>query len=379
MTQGLGVEALFRPYDIGELRLTNRIVMSPMTRAFSPGGVPGADVAAYYRRRAEADVGLIITEGAWVPHRGAANDPRVPNFHGEEALRGWKKIVEDVHAAGGRIVPQLWHVGGYFRPGDGGIRLSSMPSWEHAIAPSGVAGIMGGLVEDRKPPATDAEISEVIDAYATSAQHAFQLGFDGVALHGGHGYLIDQFLWRRTNHRADSFGGDHRNRARFAAEIVGACRRRTAPNFPIFLRISQWKLQDYDARLVDTPDELAELLEPLADAGIDVFDCSQRRFWESAFAGSPLNLAGWAKTLTGRTTMSVGSVGLQQEMMSSLAGNSSDTAPLDVLIGMLEREEFDLIAVGRALLADPRWAAKIRSGDTAALRPFEPEALKILS
>ena len=254
-----------------------------------------------------------------------------------------------------------------------------MPSWEHAIAPSGVAGIMGGLVEDRKPPATDAEISEVIDAYATSAQHAFQLGFDGVALHGGHGYLIDQFLWRRTNHRADSFGGDHRNRARFAAEIVGACRRRTAPNFPIFLRISQWKLQDYDARLVDTPDELAELLEPLADAGIDVFDCSQRRFWESAFAGSPLNLAGWAKTLTGRTTMSVGSVGLQQEMMSSLAGNSSDTAPLDVLIGMLEREEFDLIAVGRALLADPRWAAKIRSGDTAALRPFEPEALKILS
>jgi 2,4-dienoyl-CoA reductase-like NADH-dependent reductase (Old Yellow Enzyme family) len=373
------VGALFRPYSIGGLNLPNRIVMSPMTRSFSPGGVPGLDVATYYRRRTEGGVGLIITEGSWVPHRGAANDPRVPRFHGEDALEGWKRVVDEVHAAGGRIIPQLWHVGCYFKPGELGVRLSSAPAWDDAIGPSGVAGVMGRLLDDRMLPASQKEIDEAIEAYACGAQHAHRLGFDGVALHGGHGYLIDQFLWARTNLRTDAFGGDPRRRAKFAAEIVAECRRRTSPDFPILFRISQWKLQDYDARLVETPGEFAAILEPLAEAGVDVFDCSQRRFWEPVFAGSTLNLAGWAKALTGKTAMSVGSVGLQQDLMTSLAGQSSQTAPLDDLIGMLEREEFDLIAVGRALLADPLWASKVKSGDMAALRPFEPGALKTLS
>src|SRR3984885_1315790 len=103
--------SLFRPFQVKGLTLANRIVMAPMTRSHSPEGVPGDDVAAYYRRRAEGGVALIITEGTFVDHPVAGFDPRVPRFHGEHSLAGWRRVAEQVHAAGGRIFPQLWHVG----------------------------------------------------------------------------------------------------------------------------------------------------------------------------------------------------------------------------------------------------------------------------
>src|SRR5271170_5383725 len=109
--------ALFTPFTLNRLTLANRIVMAPMTRSQSPGGVPGADVAAYYRRRAEGEVGLIITEGTYVDHPAAGFDPRVPSFHGEQALAAWRRVADEVHAAGGLIFPQLWHVGMVVSPG----------------------------------------------------------------------------------------------------------------------------------------------------------------------------------------------------------------------------------------------------------------------
>src|SRR5882724_9478699 len=104
-------EMLFQPVKIGRLELKNRIVMAPMTRAMSPKGIPGIDVAKYYRRRAEGGTGLIITEGTFIPHWSAGHDENAPRFYGDDALAGWKHVVEEVHAAGGKIFPQLWHVG----------------------------------------------------------------------------------------------------------------------------------------------------------------------------------------------------------------------------------------------------------------------------
>ena len=114
----LDATALFRPFRSGPLVLRNRIVMAPMTRSFSPDGVPGPNVAAYYRRRAENEVGLIISEGTLVHHPAAGNDPNVPSFHGATALAGWAQVAAEVHAGGGRIMPQLWHVGSMRRQGD---------------------------------------------------------------------------------------------------------------------------------------------------------------------------------------------------------------------------------------------------------------------
>ncbi len=350
--------ALFTPFRIKSLDLPNRIVMAPMTRSHSPGGVPGANVAAYYQRRAANGVGLILTEGTAVAHPAAINDPNVPEFFGEAALAGWARVLAAVREAGGRIMPQLWHVGTMRKP-------RSQP---HPEAPP-----VG-------PAMTESEIAEVIQAYAHSAGHALQLGFDGIEIHAAHGYLIDQFFWEQSNRRTDRYGGSIRARAQFGAEVVRACRRAVGPEFPILLRFSQWKIFHYDARLARTPTELAELLEPLADAGVDVFHCSQRRFWDPAFKGSALNLAAWTKKLTGKPVITVGSVGLDGDFISTFSERkNSGVAPLDRLIGMLETGEVDLVAVGRALLGDPAWAVKIRDARESELRPFDVELLKVLT
>jgi 2,4-dienoyl-CoA reductase-like NADH-dependent reductase (Old Yellow Enzyme family) len=241
-----------------------------------------------------------------------------------------------------------------------------------------VSGGFGHPIAPTHAPMTLADIDAVIEAFATAARSAFDLGFDGVALHGAHGYIIDQFLWHRTNMRTDRYGQD---RATFAAEIVTEIRRRTAPDFPILFRFSQWKSHDYDARIAETPAALEMLLAPLAEAGVDLFDASQRRFWEPAFAGSDLNLAGWAKRLTGKPAMTVGSVSLDVDFMSSLflPGTRAGVTGIDRLLAMLDRGDFDLVGVGRALIADPQWPAKVQAGRFGDLVPFGPKMLGSLA
>lgn len=369
---------LFDPVQINGLALSNRIVMAPMTRRMSPGGVPGEDVATYYRRRAEGEVGLIVTEGAWIPHATAANGENAPNFYGEEALAGWKRVVDEVHAAGGRIAPQLWHVGQTFLPGEESIYADPEACVRQLAGPSGMVGVIGQMPSMRGAPASRELIEEIVDAYATAAQTARALGFDGVELHGAHGYILDQFNWSVTNLRSDEYGGTIGRRARFACEVVKEIRRRTSPDFPIIMRISQWKIHDYQARLASTPQELADLLEPMADAGVDAFHCSQRRFWETEF-DSDLNLAGWAKKLTGRPSIAVGSVSLEVDFLNTRSGSSSQVASIDRLLDMLARGDFDMIAVGRALLIDPNWAKKVRNGELDKILPYSPEAMTRLN
>ncbi len=361
---------LFEPVEIAGLALANRVVMAPMTRSFSPGGVPGPDVAAYYRRRAEQDVGLIITEGTVVERPSASNDPGVPYFHGEAALAGWAQVVESVHAVGGRIWPQLWHVGA-LRSGSGTWRPP-----QPFESPSGVSrpGRESGIAM------TEADIEATIAAFGRAAADAQRLGFDGVELHGAHGYLIDQFFWDGTNQRTDRFGGTTlADRTRFACEAIRAVRAATGPGFPICIRLSQWKQQDFPARLAGTPGEMAQWLEPLVDAGVDVLHCSTRRFWEPEFEGSELNFAGWAKKLTGLPTITVGSVGLTGEFVASFGGEKSEPASLDELLRRLDREEFDLVAVGRALIANPDWARKVREGRFAELDAYDRGVLAELA
>ncbi len=376
----MSITELFKPFMLNGVTLPNRIVMAPMTRNFSPGGVPGPDVAAYYRRRAEGGVGLILTEGTAPNHPQAQNMPNIPHIYGEEALAGWMRVAEGVHAAGGHIFSQIWHVGAV--QGQSEPKLPVSP-----ISPSGL------LKPGRKigEPMTQADIDAMIEAYAEGAANAQRAGFDGIEIHGAHGYLIDQFFWDGTNHRTDKYGGDLVQRTRFAVEIIQQCRRRTGPNFPIQLRFSQWKLQDYAARLANTPDELARFLEPLAAAGLDAFHCSTRKFWEPEFEGSDLNLAGWTKKLTGKPTITVGSVSLDVDFVVSLGRvpkpESSSAADdgngrghgLDRLAEMLARGDFDLVAVGRAMLADPGWATKVRDNHFTELNPFTPEVLKTLA
>ncbi|MFC5467522.1 NADH:flavin oxidoreductase [Cohnella suwonensis] len=362
-------KSLFEPFTLGTLTLQNRVVMAPMTRSFSPEGVPGDNVAGYYRRRAENGVGLIVTEGTLINHPAATNDPSIPNFHGERALKGWKKVVEEVHAAGGKIFPQLWHVG--MTRKNGAQPHPEAPS----IGPSGL-NLAGEPVNE---PMTPEEIRSIVSAFAQAAADAKRIGFDGIELHGAHGYLIDQFLWEQTNKRTDEYGGNLVARTKFAADIIRACREAVGPDFPIQLRLSQWKSGYFDEKLAKTPEQLAQLLQPLVDAGVDIFHCSTRRFWEPEFEGSSLNFAGWVKKLTGKPTISVGSVGLDQEFTSAFRGQAAGNSDIGELLERLNDKEFDLVAIGRALLVDPAWAAKIREGRYDEILPFTPAALSTLS
>ena len=224
------------------------------------------------------------------------------------ALAGWTRVLSDVHDAGGKIMPQLWHVGTFHKPG-------SEPNPD--AAPFGPSGLAKPGEKIAEPP-SEAEIADVVEAYASAAASARRLGFDGIELHGAHGYLIDQFFWEGTNQRTDRYGGSLAARGRFGVEVVAACRRAVGPDFPIVLRYSQWKLQDFNAKLAETPEELATFLAPLAEAGVDVFHCSTRRFWQPAFDGSDLTLAGWTKKLTGKPVIAVGSVGLDNDFVAGL-------------------------------------------------------------
>jgi len=363
-----GVETLFRPFPFGEKTLSNRIVMAPMTRSMSSGGVPTAEVAAYYRHRVEGGVGLIVTEGTVVNHPAASGYPAVPRMYGEDALDGWRRVVEEVHGAGGVIVPQLWHVGS--------VRQRGMEP-DPEVPGYGPSAIPHPGVENAEPPVemSEADIAAVIEAFAQAAANARAIGFDGVEIHGAHGYLIDQFFWERTNRRSDRWGGDPVARSRFALEIVRAVRRTLGPDLPIILRFSQWKSGEYDARLVQSPEELERFLTPFVEAGVDVFHASTRRYWEPEFEGSGLNLAGWTKKLTGKPAITVGSVGLDSDFLGAFAGRSPKATGIDELLRRMEAGEFDLVAVGRALLADPRWPAKVREGRLEEIVPFTPECL----
>jgi 2,4-dienoyl-CoA reductase-like NADH-dependent reductase (Old Yellow Enzyme family) len=367
LLDGADVSPLFSPVSVAGIKLRNRLVMAPMTRQFSPDGVPGDDVAAYYGRRASS-LGLLVTEGTYVDE-GSGGSTRVPRFYGERSLAGWRKVADAVHAEGGAIFPQLWHLGAARKPGSGPFPDAPV------ISPSGVDAA-GAVVGE---PATARQLEATVAAYARAAAAARDAGFDGVELHGAHGYLLDQFHWPCTNRRADAYGGDIRGRVRFSYEVAAAVREAVGPDFPVAFRFSQWKGGHYDARIAEDPAELAAFLAPLSDAGVSMFHVSARRYWLPAFDGESRTLAGWTRHLTGLPVIAVGSVGVAAPFLGVSEDGKSPAAhqsslTLAPLVDLLTRGEFDLVALGRAVLADPYWGAKVADGRLAEIRPYDKSA-----
>ena len=362
-------DILFQPFTLKSLTIPNRIVMAPMTRGFATDGHVGSGHVNYYRARAQGGVGLILTEGVVIDRPASRNEPHVPLFHGA-ALDGWRPVVKAVHDAGAAIAPQIWHTGAV---------RSLTTTWQPDAPVESPSGLIGPG-QPRGKAMSEEAIADTIAAFGKAAADARRMGFDMVEIHGAHGYLIDQFFWDATNGRTDRYGGATlRQRARYAAEVVAAIRATVGPDFPIILRVSQWKQQDLSARLATTPDAMADWLVPLVEAGVDMLHCSQRRFWTAEFpeidGEDGLNFAGWAKKLTGAATISVGSVGLSGDFINSFRDDHSTPTRIDALVHRMERGEFDLIAVGRALIADAGWPAKVRAGRFDAMEPFRSSAL----
>jgi 2,4-dienoyl-CoA reductase-like NADH-dependent reductase (Old Yellow Enzyme family) len=370
--QARNAQSLFTGYRLNGLQLPNRVVMAPMTRSFSPEGVPDSKVAAYYRRRAAGGVGLIITEGAGIARAAALDDPNAPRLHGQLALDGWKRVIEEVHEAGGRIAPQLWHVGQKRSRANPG--TASGVDYE---SPSGLSAT-GELVAR---PMTKADVSATVNAFAEAAFTAEKSGFDGVELHGANGYLIDQFFSPELNKRTDEYGGESLiERSRFAIEVLRAVRAAVSSRFPVILRLSLMRANGQGTRLVSNPKELEQWLRVLLEAGADAFHIAQAKSWEPAFpdVDPRLSLAGWVKNLTGVTSITVGSVGFDKDVYQSFAGEAAKAAPIDELVSRLAADEFDLVAIGRALLQDPTWLEKVRLDQAQRMDDFQPSAFSRL-
>ena len=218
--------SLFKPFSLGKLQLPTRIVMAPLTRNRAPHALANALMAEYYAQRANpaTGAGLIITEATAISHQGQGYAD-VPGIWSSEQVAAWQQVTQAVHAKGGKIVMQLWHVG----------RISHhslQPNEQAPVAPSAIVAksktvlIVDGVpsfVPTSAPRALElAEIPGIIADYQRAARHAIEAGFDGVEVHAANGYLIDQFLRADSNHRTDLYGGSIENRSRFLKEVMQA-------------------------------------------------------------------------------------------------------------------------------------------------------------
>jgi N-ethylmaleimide reductase len=210
---------LFSPVSLGSIQLKNRMVMAPLTRnRAGTGNVPTDLNALYYQQRATA--GLIITEATPISAM-AHGYPATPGIHTPAQVEGWKKVVQAVHAQGGKIVLQLWHVGRISHPSL--LPDNALPVAPSAIKPAGQAFTYQGLQDFVTPRALElAELPGIVADYAAATKHALEAGFDGVEVHAANGYLLDQFLRDGSNKRSDQYGGSLENRSRLLLEVVNA-------------------------------------------------------------------------------------------------------------------------------------------------------------
>jgi 2,4-dienoyl-CoA reductase-like NADH-dependent reductase (Old Yellow Enzyme family) len=350
-----------------------------MQRGASLDGAPPPALAEYYGRFAAGGFALVMSESCAIDHPSASRKVTCVRML-PSTLRAWRECTRQVEDGGAHMMIQLWHEGALRLEGDDGVH-------PHAptLSPSGLFG--------RDQPAgramTESDLDEVKASYVRAAMLAQEAGAIGVEIHGGHGFLLDQFLWSETNRRADRYGGAAMaDRVRFPAEIIAAIRAATGGGFLIGFRFSQWKgnhgrrhptSASELARIVDSPQELETMLAALRSAGVDLFHVSARRFDRPEWPDSELSLAGWTKRLTDAPVIAVGSVGLGLDVVQSLyegreAAPHEAVAILEQSLAESERRfrcgEFDLLAVGRASLGDQAFANKVFARRLSDIFPY---------
>jgi 2,4-dienoyl-CoA reductase-like NADH-dependent reductase (Old Yellow Enzyme family) len=377
-------DGLFQPARIGGLSLPNRVVMAPMTRSFcGDAGVPGPDVARYYAARAAAGTGLIFTEGTVIDMGPARGYLGVPGLFNDAQEAAWRTVTDAVHGAGGRIMVQLWHCGRLSHPrATGGaqpLAPSAIPAQGVYVDAADPSTFDGHLAYAEPKAMTQDDIDAVVASFAKAAARARRAGFDGVLFHGASGYLIHEFFNADSNRRADAYGGDAAARARFAADIVAASRHAVGADFPLLMGLSQFAVNDFAWQTWPDPKELAATLAVLKSAGVDGFHVAAHRIGTPAFApnadAAQRGLAWHVRALSGLPVSAAGGVTYSTGIGESLMGVETQLTDPAEAADALRTGDADLIAVGRAMLANPDWAAKVRAGRWQDLKPFRREML----
>ena len=346
---------LFQPHSLGTLALPNRIVMPPMTRsrAGQPGDVPNALMAEYYAQRAGA--GLIISEGTWVSPLGKGY-AWTPGIHTPAQVEGWRKVTSAVHAAGGRIFAQLWHVG---RLSHVSLLDGQAPVSSSAIQANGVNVFVAehdgspSFVQASQPRAlTVEEIHGIVDEFWQAARNAMAAGFDGVELHAANGYLVNQFIDSGANGRTDEYGGSLENRLRFLSEVAQALIEGTGSKDRVGIRLAPLTTLNgcVDAEPETTYTAAAKLLGEIGVGYIHIAEAD----WDDA----PHMPVAFKQRL-------------RQVYPGTLIYAGKYTA--DRAQAALDEGWADLIAFGRPFVANPDLPERLRTG--ATLTPHDRDTL----
>ncbi|WP_374546731.1 alkene reductase [Rhodoblastus sp.] len=329
-------EKLFQPYDLGDIRLANRVVMAPLTRNRATAGTdaPNDLMVEYYRQRSGA--GLIVTEASQISQQGQGYI-HTPGIYTDEQTRGWRKINDAVHEAGSKIFIQLWHVGRISH-------VSLQPGGGAPVAPSAIRAnsktfVASGFVETSEPRALDAsELPGIVADYARAAERAKEAGFDGVEIHAANGYLLDQFQKDGSNHRADAYGGSIENRCRLTLEVVDAILK-VLPAGRVGIRLSPVSPAN------DVADSNPQAVFDYLVRQLDARKLAYIHVIEGATGGprdvAPFDFLALRKAFSG----------------AYIANNSYDRA---LAVETLARDAADLIAFGRPFISNPDLVERLR-------------------
>ena len=346
--------SLFTPLKIGSVLLSHRVVMSPLTRmrASTPGNVPTELNAQYYGQRA-SEGGLIVTEATQVRADGQGS-PATPGIHSADQVDGWRKVVSAAHAAGAKVFAQLWHVGRISHTShqpDGGVPLAPSP-----VAANGMALTASWTREPYPVPrAVDlSEISGLVQSYVHAAENALAAGFDGIEVSAANGYLLEQFMQSRTNHRSDQYGGSVVNRCRFAIEVIEAVSS-VANGRPVGIRLSPFGVAN-DSCEDDPMPVYACLLENATKLDVDYIHVVEPRASGIAARGD-----------VPRPGQPYASALLRPWWPGILIANGGFDGPSAA--AAIEEGSADAVSFGRMFISNPDLPRRIRLG--ATLTPYD--------
>lgn len=353
-------DILFSKFNNPKLFLKNRIVMNPVPTGFVLNGSIKSEVVKFYELRAK-EVGLIIIGAININHKTATNNVDIPNMTDIEM---WKRVTKAIHKENSKVIAEIWH--------SGSSRAFARNNLSQDVStPSGVIKnrIVGkGL--------SVSEIEEIIKKFAETAKRVKEANFDGVDIHAAHGSLIHDFLTPETNFRNDEYGFG--NRTYFAEKIIEECRKAVGEEFPILIRLSNFKSYDVSAKLANSIGELEKIVIPLSMAGVDIFDCSEINYMDQSINGRYGNLAYWIKKITKKPTITMGGLGssgiLYKDIpkMISVVTTHPNMSYLDLqkekphimytekLVQDFYNGNFDLVAFGRPLLINENWVSEMK-------------------
>ena len=345
-------DTLFSPFQINNFNLKNRLGVAPMTRMSSPGdSIPRRDVLDFLVRRARNDAAIVYTEAIVTDYESAQGYPRQARLTTQRQIDAWKPVVKAIQQEGAVAIMQMFHCGRMAWP--------EVNPAGRVIAPSAISPQQDNPLTGSPYPLPEAmsqfDIDHVVKGFAETARGAVEAGFDGIEIHGAHGYLINCFLSTYSNQRTDGYGGSVENRYRFAHEVIEAVRPVVPRDRLLVFRVSNWGVADPQVSLFESKAEWQQIIKLLSAEPIDAISVSTYRYSDKAF-GTQQNMAQLTREVTDLPIM--------------ICGQIYDRASADDAL-----KDADIVLSAKSMLLNPNWVEDVRGGKKMPL--YESKAANV--